>query len=683
MRVQPGLAPTKIEPLSASKGAAPPPGVTGAQLAALIQAQVAAAIALAGKKPPPVTPPASAPIPTPSPNVLTPQPAAPPATPQFSSLTAAQIAALSAAQIAALTPAQLASLTTAQLAGLSAADIAALSPAQIASLSPNAVAALSSQQIAALAAPQLAALTQAQLGNLGASQLGAITTAALSGFTLGQIATLTAQQVTGFTPMQFGALAGAQLGAFSIPDIHALSTAQLGSLNGAQIAGFSAAQINALSPTQLSGLAINYNSMLALLQADAVGGMTAAKFGALQALAGKLGAPGGISVSPYLQQISDDVILGNAANASWTGGAAQPMALGNLSASSTQDQTDDLIGKWFLGTDLPGSSVNLTGAPPLSVTYAPVTTPLFGPAGPSMSDVNQGALGDCFVLAPLAEMAAQDPAAIRSMITANGNNSFSVRFTVDSAPDFITVNNELADGGKIFNSGPASWAGLIEQAYTELQGGGAVTGNTLTAGNSFTSIGNGGWAESTLEEFTGAATIADFDASGATWTSDIINGASLSVPGSPASATLQSSQGGLSGSAVQSILLADLSAGDDLLLSSFTNAADASGKLTLVADHAMAVFGYDTSTNMFEVYNPWGTSGGQYWDTTFEVGLNTLLSDDDTISVASNAPASGGVPGLPLTPVSAAGPMAPASTPFGGTLVGATSLSSLGLAAIG
>jgi hypothetical protein len=620
-----------------STAASPLAGMTGAQLAAQIQAQVQAqvAAALAAQKPAPVTPaptpaktpvvtptPAPAAIPAPQPAAPAPQPAAP-AAPQFSSLTAAQIAAMPLSQTEALTAAQLATLSPAQLAGLSAADIAAFSPTQIASINPGAIAALSRTQIGALTAPQLAALTKTQLSDLSASQLG--------------------------------------------------------SLSGAQIAGFSAAQIDALSPTQLAGLNINYNSMLALLQADAVGGMNATKFSALQALAAKFNVPGGISVSSYLQQISDDVIRGNAANASFTGGGVQAMPLGNLNAGSTQGQVDDLIGKWFLGTDLPSSSVTLAGAQPLSVTYSAVTTPLFGPGGPVMSDVNQGALGDCFVLAPLAEMASQDPSAIQSMITSNGNNTYSVRFTVDGAADYVTVNNELADGGKIFTSGPASWAGLIEQAYTELQGGGAVTGNTMSA-NSFTSIGNGGWAESTLEEFTGATTIDDFDAKGASWTSEVINGASLSVPDSPSSATLQSSQAGLSATAVQSTLAADLSAGDDLVLSSLTNAIDTSGKDTLVANHAMAVFGYDAHTSMFEVYNPWGTANGQYWDTTFEVSLKTLLSDGDTISVATNAPAAGGSSGLPLTPVSTAGLMASAGSAFAGVT---GSLSSLGLAAAG
>jgi hypothetical protein len=640
---------------------------TAAELVAQIQAQVAATVAAAlapqapaKTAPAPAATPASTPVPA-----ATPQPSAP--APQSSGLTAARIAAMSPSQIKALTPAQLAALTAAQLGGFSAADIAALSPAQVASINPNAVAALSAQQIAALSAPQLAAITTTQLGHLTAPQLGAIAPAALSGFTTGQVAALTAQQVTGFTARQFGALSAAQLGALSLPAIHALSAAQLGSLGGAQIAGFSAAQINALSSSQLDALNINYNSMLALLQADAVGGMTAAKFGALQALAGKLNAPGGISVSPYLQQIADDVILGNAANAKWTGGGAQAMPLGNLSAHSTQGQVEDLIGKWFLGTDLPSSIVNLTGAQAFSITYSAVAAPLFAPGGPRMSDVNQGALGDCFVLAPLAEMASQDPSALQSMITSNGNETFSVRFWVEGAADYVTVDNELADGGKIFNSGADAWVGLIEQAYAELQGGGGVTGNK-SAGNSFTSIGNGGWSEATLEEFTGASTIIDFGAHGATWTSQTINGASLSVPGAT-SATLQSSKSGLSNSAVQSTLIADLAAGDDLILSSVTNAVDSRGMLTLVADHSMALYGWDAKTQMFEVYNPWGTESGQYWNTTFEVSLNTLLSDGDTISVASNLPASGGL-------------MAGAPSPLTG-MTGGAGLTSLGLAAIG
>ena len=101
--------------------------------------------------------------------------------------------------------------------------------------------------------------------------------------------------------------------------------------------------------------------MLTILQDAAVGGMTATKFSALQTLASMLNQPGGITTSAYVQQIADDVIDGNSANAYWNGGSSTATPLGNLSATSTQTQVNELIGKWFLGTDLPSLSVSAIG----------------------------------------------------------------------------------------------------------------------------------------------------------------------------------------------------------------------------------------------------------------------------------------------------------------------------------
>ena len=78
-------------------------------------------------------------------------------------------------------------------------------------------------------------------------------------------------------------------------------------------------------------------------------------------------------------------------------------------------------------------------------------------------------------------------------------------------------------------------------------------------------------------------------------------------------------------------LAADLAKGDDVILSSYTNATSG-GKITLVADHAMSIYGFDSATGELEVRNPWGTESGQSWDTTFEVSLSTLLADGDTIT---------------------------------------------------
>ena len=118
--------------------------------------------------------------------------------------------------------------------------------------------------------------------------------------------------------------------------------------------------------------------MLTILQDAAVGGMTATKFSALQTLASMLNQSGGLSTSAYVQQIADDVIHGNSANAYWNGGSSTATKLGNLSAKSTQTQVNELIGKWFLGTDLPSLSLSAIGESNLNPTYKTSTLPLYG-----------------------------------------------------------------------------------------------------------------------------------------------------------------------------------------------------------------------------------------------------------------------------------------------------------------
>ena len=189
----------------------------------------------------------------------------------------------------------------------------------------------------------------------------------------------------------------------------------------------------------------------------------------------------------------------------------------------------DLIGKWVLGTDLPNSQVNVDGTK-FSVSYSASSKPLFGANGPSMSDVNQGYLGDCYLLSSLAEVASQNSGLISSMFTSNGNNTYGVKFYVNGVAEYVTVNNALADGGTVFNSGADIWASLAEKAYTQLQASGVVTGNSVNSGNSWTTTGNGGAPECALEEITGASQITDFMAAGATWYNVTYN-SSLSMTG--------------------------------------------------------------------------------------------------------------------------------------------------------
>ncbi|WP_062789047.1 putative Ig domain-containing protein [Aquitalea pelogenes] len=341
----------------------------------------------------------------------------------------------------------------------------------------------------------------------------------------------------------------------------------------------------------------------------------------------------GETASSYSQYTLNALVNGNAANSSWTGGAASSSSLGNLAVGSSAAQLSNLNGKWLQGTDLPTSTVTVSGSTS-KITYATSTAPLFGSSGPLASDINQGKLGDCYFLSSIAEVAMKNSGIIRNMITDNGNGSYGVAFHVKGATEYVTVNNVLQTG---CNSGPNMWATLLEKAYAQLQAINVTTGNSYT-GNSFTAIGNGGLPEYALESITGASQITDYSGSGTSWLCRTYN-SSLSGTGS---------QSGLSNATVLSSLKTHLAAGDDVVLSSYTWSYDAAGKVQLVAGHAMSVYGIDAANGYLQIRNPWGSQTGQYWNTTFEVSLSTLLAAGDTITVDN---AGGSVPVTPKAPV--------------------------------
>ncbi|WP_137009445.1 putative Ig domain-containing protein [Aquitalea aquatilis] len=341
----------------------------------------------------------------------------------------------------------------------------------------------------------------------------------------------------------------------------------------------------------------------------------------------------GESASGYHLYTLNALVNGNAANASWTGGGAASSSLGNLAAGSSAAQLNYLNGKWLQGTDLPSSTVTVSGSTS-KITYSTSTAALFGASGPSANDINQGKLGDCYFLSSIAEVASRNPNIIKNMITANGNDSYGVAFHYRGSTEYVTVNNTLQTG---CNSGSNMWATLLEKAYAQLQSINVTTGNSYT-GNSFTAIGNGGLPEYALEAITGASQITDFCANGTSWLCRTYN-ASLSGTGS---------QSGITTASVLGTLKADLAAGDDLVLSSYTWSYDAGGKVQLVAGHAMSIYGIDTANGYLQIRNPWGSQTGQYWNTTFEVSLATLLAAGDTITVDN---VGGTVPVTPAAPI--------------------------------
>jgi hypothetical protein len=102
--------------------------------------------------------------------------------------------------------------------------------------------------------------------------------------------------------------------------------------------------------------------------------------------------------------------------------------------------------------------------------------PLFGDGGPLPTDVNQGSLGDCWLLAVMAATANGDPARLQSMIHDNRDGTYTV--TIDGHR--ITVDDEFpvdANGLPTYARGPqwtqptVLWPLILEKAMAQHVGG--------------------------------------------------------------------------------------------------------------------------------------------------------------------------------------------------------------------
>lgn len=244
---------------------------------------------------------------------------------------------------------------------------------------------------------------------------------------------------------------------------------------------------------------LSRSDMLAIFgQVEKSGTVSATDFHDLQNL---VNAGASLGMAAYVQQLAQDVVDGNPANAVFLG-----TSLGNLKAGSTATQLTNLANIWFLGTDNPTA---ITSRGQLG-SYVYTSGNLFGASGPLYSDVKQGTATDCYFLAGLAETAQRDPSAIESMFINNGDGTFTVRFYDNGAPVYVTVDRYLPVGptGAFMEDSPGSspssssdvlWVALAEKAYAQLA---AMGWSRPSAGNSY-SVLNEGVIGTALAQITG------------------------------------------------------------------------------------------------------------------------------------------------------------------------------------
>jgi hypothetical protein len=317
---------------------------------------------------------------------------------------------------------------------------------------------------------------------------------------------------------------------------------------------------------------LDRSDMLSIFsQVGADGVVSSAELASLQTLV----ASGVILNEPsYVQNLAYKVVMGDPANAHYLGGALP--ASGILSAGSRAWVLQDLVNKWFLGLDRPTSwfarivkgQTQLVGA-----NYMPATGTLFVGIGPTYQDVFQGNLGDCTLLASLAEAAARSTS-IRGMFIANGDNTWTLRFYHNGSPEYITVDNQLPEnaGVTVFDhpSSGALWAALAEKAYAQLNESGWL--GTLRPGvNSY-------------------------------WALDVGNANTL-VTALTAITDRPAADADINPTAIGSAL----ALGQLVVLGT----AASTGHPNILHDHAYAIVGYNPSASQpFTLFNPWGINGG-------------------------------------------------------------------------
>src|SRR5262249_4155892 len=135
---------------------------------------------------------------------------------------------------------------------------------------------------------------------------------------------------------------------------------------------------------------------------------------------------------------------------------------------------DELVGKWFRGSDHP-LALDANG---VRYTYRYANGSLFV-NGVSYTDIRQGAVGDCYYLSALAEMAMQTPGLVQTMFSDNGDSTYTVRFFHNGVADYVTVDRYLptdtqgrfvyaCQGDYASSTGNELWVALAEKAYAQV-----------------------------------------------------------------------------------------------------------------------------------------------------------------------------------------------------------------------
>jgi hypothetical protein len=174
---------------------------------------------------------------------------------------------------------------------------------------------------------------------------------------------------------------------------------------------------------------------------------------------------------------------------------------GTTQGMSASNFESNLVGRWFLGTIAPTPVFNGK-----NLTYTVATGSLYGSSGEArIGDIDQNKLGDCTFLAALGatfgrqsdDSGNASSSLINSMITDNGDNTYTVRFYSHTGAEYVTVDRRIATSIAAKRNNGVLWVALVEKAYAQWR-------EWSTQGQpGYNLIGNGSSLHTPLERITG------------------------------------------------------------------------------------------------------------------------------------------------------------------------------------
>lgn len=231
------------------------------------------------------------------------------------------------------------------------------------------------------------------------------------------------------------------------------------------------------------------------------------------------------------------------------------------------------------------------------------SNPLFATAGPSVDDIKQGQVGDCYFLSQLASYAKIDPTLIKQSIVDLGDGSYAVQFKSNGTNQYYRVsadlpsynNSQTAAAG--LGTQNSLWVALMEKAWTFAR----------KSAGSYASI-EAGWMSEVASAFGKTSNFSDV---------------STHTDGNALLATIQQA----------------LAAGKSVTLG--TNNSQASGS-TMVGSHAYTVMSVQSDGKggyTVIVRNPWGIDGYTTADGKNDgyvtLSATQFTADIDAINIAT------------------------------------------------